>query len=147
MRLSIPLRYLFHAFEWICRFSKVPKQCLGVFLSVLSSKWISNTDCSTVTPRLTASRFSNKPVKVNGFAVATMASLYVAILALSAHEQDIRKRAALFTLAHYYKLRSNRQYASIRRATRLGEWCSKFCAGLSARHSWWPLRKCCCCTP
>ena len=31
-----------------------------------------------------------------------MASLSVAILALSAHEQDVRKRAALLTLAHYY---------------------------------------------
>ena len=58
-------------------------------------------------------------VNVNGFAAVIMASLHVAILALSAHEQDVRKRAALFTLAHYYKSRSNRQNASIRRAKRM----------------------------
>ena len=58
-------------------------------------------------------------VNVNGFAAVIMALLHVAILAFSAHEQDVRKRAALFTLAHYYKLRSNRQNASIRRAKRM----------------------------
>ena len=108
----------FHDFEWIWRFSKVPNkgalrrsQGLGVFLSVWSSNWISKS-------RL-FQPFFEQTGKRHGFAVVIMASLSVAILALSAHEQDVRKRAALFTLAHYYKSRSNRQNASIRRAKRM----------------------------
>ena len=50
---------------------------------------------------------------------SVMASLHTAVLALSIHEQDVQKSSALFTLAHYYKLRSNRQSASIRRVKRI----------------------------
>jgi hypothetical protein len=50
---------------------------------------------------VTVTAVAKKETTVNEI---VMASLHMAILALSIHEQDVQKRSALFTLAHYYKL-------------------------------------------
>ncbi len=128
------LRYLFLCFwvdlpilkgaKWRVLFDEI--QALAFFYGLHKRNCYSNLDCSTVT-----ACGSRQPLLKNRQPIVKpigMASLHVALLALSIHEIDAQKRAAMYMLAHYYKSRSSWQRASIRRA-KIIELCSRFCAG------------------